>query len=227
MTTLLMLTRQLRPALTAIALFTLLCGLAYPAAIWALSRTDTSSAEGSILLDGAGCKVGSALLSTDPQVSPGQFDPFFHARVVGNSSLTSGSLDDPAASDHTAAAMAPGDPAAGLPSNKGPSNPDLAAWVDLRRQLIADRESVPGSAVPADAVTGSGSGLDPHISPEYAALQVPRVARENVRTEQQVRELVATHTDGRQFGILGQPRVRVTELNLALGLTAPACDARE
>lgn len=222
MTTLLMLTRQLRPALAAIAVFTLLCGLAYPAAIWALSRVDTASAEGSIVRDGAGCPVGSALLATDPQVSPGQPDPYFHARVVGNSSLTSGSLADP-----TAAATAPGDPAAGLPSNKGPSNPDLAAWVELRRQLIAERESVPGSAVPADAVTGSGSGLDPHISPEYAALQVPRVARASGQSEQQVRELVDAHTDGRQLGILGQPRVRVTELNLALGLTAPACAARE
>lgn len=217
MTTLQMFLRQLRPALVALALFTGLCGLAYPAAVWALSRLDVDSAEGSIVRDASGCAVGSALLATDPQVAPGAEDAFFHARVVG-----SGAADDP-----TSAAMSPGDPAAGLPSHKGPSNPDLAEWIEVRRALIAEREGVRPDRVPVDAVTGSGSGLDPHITPRYAALQVPRVARVTGRTEQEVSELVAAHTDGRQWGFLGEPRVGVTQLNVALGLTAPGCAVRE
>lgn len=217
MTTLQLFARQLRPALRAVAVFTLLCGLAYPAAVWVLSRSDSASAEGSIVADATGCPVGSALIAVDPQVAPGAPDPFFHARVVGG-----GAAEDPLAD-----AMSPGDPAGGLPSNKGPSNPDLAGWVERRRALIAQREGVAPDRVPVDAVTGSGSGLDPHISPAYADLQVDRVARENDMTEDAVRELVEAHTDGRQLAILGQPRVRVTELNVALGLTAPHCAARE
>ncbi|MBB1035714.1 potassium-transporting ATPase subunit C [Dietzia sp. CQ4] len=209
--------RQLRPALVVVALFTLLCGLAYPVSVWAVSRIDTASAEGSIVRDRAGCAVGSALLATDPQVEPGQPDPFFHARVVGSGDQT----------DPTAAAMTPGDPAAGAPSHLGPSNPELAEWITLRREVIAQREGVDPDEVPVDAVTGPGSGLDPHISPEYAAIQVDRVARENELPRERVQALVAEHTDGRQLGFLGQPRVRVTELNSALnsalGLTAPGC----
>ncbi|MDN8763498.1 potassium-transporting ATPase subunit C, partial [Staphylococcus aureus] len=91
-----------------------------------------------------------------PQPRPGQPDPYFHARVAG-----SGDQKTP-----TLAAMAPGDPAAGAPSNLGPSNPDLAHWVTTRREVIARREGVDPGQVPVDAVTGSGSGLDPHISPE-------------------------------------------------------------
>ncbi|AWH92878.1 potassium-transporting ATPase subunit C [Dietzia lutea] len=233
MTTVQMLLRQLRPALIAVAVFTLLCGLVYPAAVWAVSRVDAASAEGSIVHDAAGCPVGSALLAVDPQVSPGAPDPFFHARVVGSSAAGGGSEDD-----RVAAAMAPGGSAsdtpgaAGLPSNKGPSNPELAEWVGIRRALIAEREGVTPARVPVDAVSGSGSGLDPHISPAYAELQAPRVARVLGLPEQEVRDLVEAHTDGRQWGFLGQPRVRVTELNAALGLIAPGCqdrgrDARE
>lgn len=208
--------RQLRPAVLAVVAFTLLCGLAYPAAVWGVSRLGTHAAEGAPLRDTAGCVVGSAREAVDPQVPAGAPDPYFHARVVG-------SADE---ADDTAAAMAPGDPAAGAPSNLGPSNPDLARWIDARRRVIAERESVAPEAVPVDAVTGSGSGLDPHISPAYAELQVPRVARENHRSVQEVRELVAAHTDGRQFGFLGQPVVRVAQLNVALGLTAPGCATR-
>ena len=95
--------------------------------------------------------------------------------------------------------------------------------VDARRAAIASREQVPPDRVPADAVTGSGSGIDPQISPAYAELQVPRVARETGLSEDRVRELVAEHTEGRQLGFLGAARVDVPELNVALGLTAPGC----
>ena len=105
--------RQLRPALVVVALFTLLCGLAYPVSVWAISRIDSTSAEGAIIRDSAGCAVGSALLATDPQTRPGQPDPYFHARVAG-----SGDQADP-----TLAAMTPGDPAAGAPSKSGAVQP--------------------------------------------------------------------------------------------------------
>jgi len=196
--------RQLRPALLAVVLATVVCGLVYPAAVWAVSRIGSDHAE------------GSALEGVDPSPAPGAPDPYFHTRVVGSSDE-----EDP-----RAAAMAPGDPAGGAPSNLGPSNPTLADWIATRRQVVAEREHVTPEAVPVDAVTGSGSGLDPHISPEYAAIQVPRVARENRLDEARVRELVDEHTDGRQLGVLGQPRVKVAELNVALGLTAPDCATR-
>ena len=216
MTTLTTALRQLRPALLALALATIVCGLLYPVTVWAVSRIDTDAAEGSPLRDSSGCVVGSALEGVDPQVPEGAPDPYFHTRVVGSSDET----------DPTAAAMAPGDPAGGAPSNKGPSNEELAEWIGIRRRVVAEREGVAPDRVPVDAVTGSGSGLDPHISPAYAELQVPRVAKVNGMSEQQVRDLVREHTDGRQWAVFGQPVVRVAELNLALGLTAADCGTR-
>lgn len=101
-------------------------------------------------------------------------------------------------------------------SNLGPTNPDLVAAIERRRAEIAEREGVDPSDVPPDAVTASASGLDPDISPAYAELQVPRVAVANALTEAQVRELVADHTSGRTWGVLGEPRVNVLTLNIAL-----------
>lgn len=204
--------RQVRVGLVMLIALTVILGVAYPAAVWAISRVGDRSAEGSPITDRAGCVVGSALLGVDPQVPAGTPDPYFHARVVG-----SVGDDDP---------MAPGDPAAGAPSNLGPSSPELAQFVDRRRALIAAREHVAPAQVPVDAVTGSGSGLDPQISPAYAALQVPRVARVNHLSVEAVRQLVAEHTEGRQWGFLGAPRVDVPALNVALGLTAPHCETR-
>lgn len=202
--------RQARAGLLMLVALTVIVGVAYPAAVWAVGRLGSASAEGSPLTDTNGCVVGSRLIGVDPQVAPGEPDPFFHTRVVG-------SVAD-------ADAFAPGDPAAALPSNQGPSSEVLAAFVDERRAVIATREQVPPQEIPVDAVTGSGSGVDPHVSPAYAAVQVPRVARVTGIPEQRVRELVAAHTEGRQLGFLGAERVNVPELNVALGLTAPDCD---
>ncbi|MCC8246674.1 potassium-transporting ATPase subunit C [Saccharothrix luteola] len=105
-------------------------------------------------------------------------------------------------------------------SNKGELNPDYDAVVAERRTEIARREGVAEDRVPQDAVTASASGLDPHISPAYAELQVPRVARENGLAEDEVRTLVAEHTDGRALGFLGEPGVNVTALNRALDAAA-------
>ncbi|MBT2474861.1 potassium-transporting ATPase subunit KdpC [Microbacterium sp. ISL-103] len=101
-------------------------------------------------------------------------------------------------------------------SNLGPENPDLVAAIGERQAAIADREGVSVDAVPADAVTASGSGLDPHISVAYALLQVPRVAAERGLPEQQVRDLVESRIQGRDLGFLGTERINVAELNLAL-----------
>ncbi|MFJ2544824.1 potassium-transporting ATPase subunit KdpC [Microbacterium sp. NPDC087589] len=101
-------------------------------------------------------------------------------------------------------------------SNLGPENPDLVASIAERRAAIAEREGVSPEAVPADAVTASASGLDPHISVAYALLQVPRVADERGLPEQQVRELVESRIQGRDLGFLGEERINVAELNLAL-----------
>jgi K+-transporting ATPase ATPase C chain len=123
-------------------------------------------------------------------------------------------------------------------TNLGPANPKLrdgvkedAAVTGKSKSFTGVRELAelyrrsnglpPDSAVPIDAVTRSGSGLDPHISPANAALQVPRVARERKLKEEEVRHLVAEHTQGRQFGFLGEPRVAVLRLNLALDQFAP------
>jgi potassium-transporting ATPase KdpC subunit len=107
-------------------------------------------------------------------------------------------------------------------TNLGPSNPKLIE--DVRRLAEDYRTSnglPPDAIVPIDAVTRSGSGLDPHISPQNAALQVPRVARARGLSQDVVRELLAGHTQGRQLGFLGDPRVAVLDLNLALDRVAP------
>ncbi|MFA6298465.1 MAG: potassium-transporting ATPase subunit KdpC [Nocardioides sp.] len=101
-------------------------------------------------------------------------------------------------------------------SNLGPSDPGLVDSIETLKTEIAEREGVPESDVPPDAVTASGSGLDPHISPAYADIQVPRVADVNGLSEEAVRRLVAGHTDGRTLGVLGEPHVNVLELNIAV-----------
>ncbi|MDV5149173.1 potassium-transporting ATPase subunit C [Streptomyces sp. SBC-4] len=106
-------------------------------------------------------------------------------------------------------------------TNRSGDNEDLITWVKDAKAAVVKDNSVPGytvkpSDVPADAVTSSGSGLDPHISPEYAELQVHRIAEKNKLTVAQVDKLVADHTDGRILGFIGEPRVNVLQLNIAL-----------
>jgi K+-transporting ATPase ATPase C chain len=201
--------RQIVAGLGVLLALTVVLGVAYPAAVWAVSRIGSSSAEGSPLRDASGCVVGSSLIGVDPQVPAGAPDPFFHTRVTGSVS------DDDA--------FAPGDPSAALPLNQGPSSDTLASFVEQRRAAVAERENVSPDAVPVDAVTGSASGIDPDISPAYAAIQVPRVAAATGRSVEDVRALVDENTSGRQLGFLGQPAVHVPALNVALGLTAPSC----
>ena len=101
-------------------------------------------------------------------------------------------------------------------SNLGPENADLVAAIEERKAAIAEREGVAPDEVPADAVTASGSGLDPHISVAYALLQLPRVAEARGRSEEDVRAVVESRIQGRDLGFLGEERINVAELNLAL-----------
>lgn len=184
--------RQSAAGLRLLVVLTVVLGLAYPLAVYGVGRLVPGRADGSMLtVDGE--VVGSTLLGQ-------QFagDEWFLPRpsVAGDGY----------------------DPLASGASNLGPENPDLLATVEQRRAEVADREGVDPSRVPADAVTASGSGLDPDISPEYAALQVPRVARVRGLAEATVRDLVAAATTGRELGFLGAPRVNVLELNAALAM---------
>lgn len=195
--------RQAVVAIAALAVMTAIVGVAYPAVVWAASRIDSTAAEGSQVTDSAGCAAGSTLIGLDPQAADGEPDGYLHGRVLGDG-------DD---------AMAPGDPASSGGSNYGPNSTELADYIAQRRAVIAEREGVDPAQIPADALTGPSSGLDPHISPEYAALQVPRIAENTGKSEAEVRDIVETHTQGRQLGFLGQPRVNVLAVNLALGHT--------
>jgi potassium-transporting ATPase KdpC subunit len=192
--------RQAVTGLRVLVVFTVLVGIAYPLLTWSVTRLPALSgpAEGSVVYAKDGTPAGSSLIGIDP-VATGP-DPYFHTR--------------PSASVTDRTAVSGG-------SNKGTFNQDLLDTINQRRQQIAAREAVPEAAVPPDAVTASGSGLDPDISPAYAALQVPRVARVTGLPVDRVRELVAQATDGRVLGFLGEPTVNVTELNLAVADERP------
>lgn len=180
--------RQSFAAARVLLVLTVLLGVLYPAAVWAVGRAVPDRADGSLLrVDGQ--VVGSRLLG---QTFEGP--SWFHPRP------SAGSYDG----------------LASAPSNLGPSNPDLVAAIEERRAAVAAEEGVEPAAVPPDAVTASGSGLDPHVSPAYADLQVPRVARERGLPVDQVRRLVEEATSGRVLGYLGEPTVNVLELNASL-----------
>jgi len=184
--------RQSLAGLRLLLVLTVVLGLAYPMAVYGVGRLVPDRADGSMLtVDGS--VVGSRLIG---QAFDG--DEWFLPRpsVAGDGY----------------------DPLASGASNLGPENPDLLATVTERKQEVADREGVDPSAVPADAVTASGSGLDPDISPEYARLQVDRVARARGLEPTVVRQLVEDRVQGRDLGFLGEPRVNVLELNAALAV---------
>ncbi|QKT08578.1 potassium-transporting ATPase subunit C [Gordonia sp. X0973] len=199
--------RQLVVAVVVLVSATVVLGLAYPAITWGISRITASKAEGSVLTDARGCPAGSALIGVDLRPAPGRPDGYLHSRVVGTA-------DDP---------LAPGSPASSSSSNLGPNNPVLARAVAARRAAIAAREGVPPAQVPDDAVNGSASGLDPDISPDYARLQIPRISRATGIGTERVAAIIRANTRGRQWGFLGEPRVDVLRVNLALGHTVATC----
>ncbi len=186
-----------RPAVAVVVLFTLLLGFAVPLAFTGLAGVVFPTQAGGSLLERDGRVIGSALLGQDfagPR--------YFHPRPSATTEA------DPENEGSTRAA--PYNAAASAASQLGPSS---EALLDAVRQRVA---ALGGGPVVADAAYASGSGLDPHISGENAARQVPRVAAARGLPEARVAELVAQHTAGRQLGLLGEPRVNVLRLNLAL-----------
>lgn len=190
--------RQAGVAVRAMLVATLVLGVGYTAVITGIGQVlMPAQANGSLVTDARGTVVGSALIGqsfTDADGAP--LPEYFQSRPS-------------AAGDGYDAGASSG-------SNLGPENADLIAAITERRAQVAAFENVDPSAVPADAVTASASGLDPHISVAYAALQVARVAAARDLDPAEVRRLVADHTVSRDAGFLGEPRVDVLELNLAL-----------
>jgi K+-transporting ATPase ATPase C chain len=203
------LAKQTLAGLRVLVVLTVLLGILYPLGVWLVSRLPglQANAEGSVVaVDGQA--VGSDLIGIDPVARDPANDPWFHTRP----SAVARDLDG----DGSADLVGPADPSISMGSNKGAFDEDLVAAVEERKGLVAAREGVRPDQVPADAVTASASGLDPHISPAYAELQVPRVARVTGLPEERVRALVAEHTGGRGLGVLGEPGVNVLALNLAV-----------
>ncbi|KRC53508.1 MULTISPECIES: potassium-transporting ATPase subunit KdpC [unclassified Nocardioides] len=183
---------QLVAAARVLAVMTVLLGLAYPLALTGFAQAVVPDRADGSRIERDGAVVGSSLIG---QSFTGDA-AYFQSRPS-------------AAGDGY-------DPLASSASNLSPANPDLVAAVRQRIADVAAFDGVEPADVAPDAVLASGSGLDPHISPEYADQQVARVARTRGLSQAQVRELVADHTAGRTLGFLGEPRVNVLELNLAL-----------
>jgi K+-transporting ATPase ATPase C chain len=206
------LAKQTLAGLRILVVLTVLTGILYPLGVWAVSRIPglQANAEGSAVTVN-GQTVGSDLIGVDPVAKDPSHDPYFHTRP----SAVAKDLDGDGSADQ----IGPADASVSGASNKGGFNADLVATIKARKEIIAKREGVSESRVPADAVTASASGLDPDISPAYADLQIPRVARENGLSQAQVRQLVDENTDGRGLGFLGEQGVNVLKLNIAVQST--------
>lgn len=184
--------RQLIAAVVVFLALTLLTGIAYPLVVTGVSQVLFPNRADGSLVKRDGKVVGSELIGQNFSGSR-----YFHPR--------------PSAAGDGYDAMS------SSASNLGPSNPDLIAEIRKRVASYRTENRVPsGTAVPGDAVTASGSGLDPHISVANARLQAPRVARTRGISQSGVLDLIGEHTEGRSLGFLGEPGVNVLELNLAL-----------
>jgi K+-transporting ATPase ATPase C chain len=188
----------LRPVLVLFVALTVITGIVYPAAVTAIAQAVFPTQANGSLIEKDGKLIGSALIGQ-------QFDrnDYFWGRL---SATTPNPYNAQSSSG----------------SNLGPTNPALAHEVKARLAALHEADPTNTAPVPVDLVTSSGSGLDPDISPAAAAYQAPRVARARGLSQARVDELIARHTTGRQFGLLGEPRVNVLKLNLALDQIKPA-----
>jgi potassium-transporting ATPase KdpC subunit len=184
--------RQLKTALILLVIFTVITGIIYPLFITGIAQAFLHRQANGSLIEENGNTVGSELIG-----QPFSGPEYFWGRL-------------------SATATVPYNAAASSGSNYGPSNPALREAVRARIDALEAVDPDNNEPVPADLVTFSGSGLDPDISLAAADYQVTRVARHRGLGEQQVRDLVEQYTEGRQLGILGEPRVNVLQLNLAL-----------
>ncbi|HQJ34939.1 MAG TPA: potassium-transporting ATPase subunit KdpC [Rhodoglobus sp.] len=189
--------KQTWTALRALLIFTVVLGVGYPLLITGVGQLALPSQANGSLVRSDGAVVGSVLIGQSFTDADGTALPeWFQSRP--------------------SAAGAGYDGGASSGSNYGPENPDLISAIQDRKSAIESLDSVTASEIPADALTASGSGLDPHISPAYALLQVPRVAEARGIPEAQVRALVEAFIQGRDLGYLGEPTVNVLQLNIAL-----------
>jgi potassium-transporting ATPase KdpC subunit len=197
--------REIRPAIMLVIALTLITGLAYPLAMTGIAQVlFPRQANGSLVVQN-GKVVGSALIG---QVFAD--DKYFHGRPSATNA--------PDPKDATRTVDAPYNAANSMGSNLGPTNKALIERV--KGDLGKLKEENASAQVPIDLVTTSGSGLDPDISPEAALFQVPRVAKARNMPQDRVRQLVNQHVEGRMLGLLGDPRVNVLALNMALDRAA-------
>jgi len=192
--------RDIRPALVMMILMTVLTGLIYPLAMTGIAGVILPQEAGGSLTERNGKVIGSSLIGQNFTS-----DKYFQGRPSATTDT------DP--NDATKTVPAPYNAASSVASNLGPTS---KALVDRVKEDVAKLGGSKDKPVPADMVTTSASGLDPHISPANAAAQVARVAKARGLSEERVRALVAAATEDRTFGVLGEPRVNVLQLNLAL-----------
>ncbi len=197
--------KEIRPAIVLLVALTAITGLVYPLAITGIAGVVLPSAAQGSFITRNGTVVGSALIG-----QAFTSDSYFHGRP----SATLG--PDPA--DPTKTASVPYNAINSMGSNLGPTNKALVDRV--KGDVDKLKAENPGAPVPVDLVTTSGSGLDPDVSPEAALFQVPRIAKARNLPEDRLRQLVSDNTQGRFLGLLGEPRVNVLALNLALDAVA-------
>lgn len=193
--------REIRPAILVLVALTLITGLVYPLAITGIAQVLFPYQANGSMIEHNGTVVGSALIGQDFES-----DKYFHGRPSATTA--------PDPKDPTKTVAAPYNAQNSGASNLGPSNKALIDRV--QGDIDKLKKENPSMPVPIDLVTTSASGLDPDISPEAAQFQVPRIAKARNLPEDRIRKLVDDNTEGRLFGLLGEPRVNVLLLNLAL-----------
>ena len=200
--------RQLIAALRGLIIFTIICGIAYPVIMFGVAQAAFHKQANGSLVSYHGRVVGSSLLCQEFVDSKGNPLPqYFQPRP---SAATSGATNDYGCNPLFSGA-----------SNLGPNNPVLVQDIKQRQQQISKFDHVSVAQIPPDAVTASASGLDPYISPQNAAIQVNRVAAARHISQAAVQALVSQNTQGRTLGFLGEPRVNVLNLNIALDTKYP------